>query len=208
MVAMTESSGWMSRTHGRPLTVRDLEAAPDDGYRYELLDGMLLVSPAPRYRHQKVVMSLGVLLVAACPADMEVLPAPFAVQPNDRTELQPDVLVARCEDLTDKNLPVAPILAVEVLSPSTALTDLNTKKAAYPRMGVPSYWVIDPRRPSLTAFELDSTASATSRWPKWRGTRLSRRRSRSRCGSCLPTCWVGCRRSAIRRVRVSGRWTS
>ncbi|HEX3647611.1 MAG TPA: Uma2 family endonuclease [Pseudonocardiaceae bacterium] len=88
---------------------------------------------------------------------MEVLPAPFAVQPNDRTELQPDVLVARCEDLTDKNLPVAPILAVDVLSPSTALTDLNTKKAAYLRMGVPSYWVIDPRRPSLTVFELDST---------------------------------------------------
>ncbi|HEX3647610.1 MAG TPA: hypothetical protein VHV49_04230 [Pseudonocardiaceae bacterium] len=56
---MTESSGWISRTHGRPLTVRDLEAAPDDGYRYELLDGMLLVSPAPSYRHQKVVMSLG-----------------------------------------------------------------------------------------------------------------------------------------------------
>jgi Uma2 family endonuclease len=138
MVAMTEPTGWTSRTHGRPLTVRDLAAAPDDGYRYELLDGMLLVSPAPRLRHQKMVLKLAVLLDAVWPADLHVLPAPFAVQPNDRTELQPDVLVARDEDLTEKNLPVAPMLAVEVLSPSTALLDLNTKKAAYLRMGVPS----------------------------------------------------------------------
>ena len=67
------------------------------------------------------------------------------------------MLVARDEDLTEKNLPVAPALAVEVLSPSGALHDLNSKKAAYARMGTPSYWVVDPRRPSLTVFELDGT---------------------------------------------------
>jgi Uma2 family endonuclease len=87
---------------------------------------------------------------------LHVLPAPFAVQPSETTELQPDVLVARDEDLTEKNLP-APLLAVEVLSPSSVLKDLNLKKAAYQRMGVPSYWVVDPRTPSLTVFELDGT---------------------------------------------------
>jgi Uma2 family endonuclease len=50
---------------------------------------------------------------------------------------------------------VAPLLAVEVLSPSTRLYDLNTKKSAYERMGVASYWVVEPTEPgSLTAFEL------------------------------------------------------
>lgn len=160
MVAMTESTGSISLPHGRPFTVRDLEAAPDDGNRYELLDGALLVSPAPGLHHQKVVLKLGSLLDAVCPEDLHVLTAPFAVRPNEQTELQPDVLVARDDDLTAKLLPVAPLLAVEVLSPSTALKDLNLKKAAYLRMGVPSYWVIDPRRPSLIVFELDTTTFA------------------------------------------------
>jgi Uma2 family endonuclease len=138
MVAMTESTGSISLPHGRPFTVRDLEAAPDDGNRYELLDGMLFVSPAPGLRHQKTSLQLAFRLEAACPAGLHVLTAPFAVRPNDRTELRPDVLVARDEDLTEQNLPVAPVLAVEVLSPSTALKDLNLKKAAYLRMGCPA----------------------------------------------------------------------
>jgi Uma2 family endonuclease len=157
MVAMTATTGSFSLPHGRPFTVHDLEATPDDGNRYELLDGMLLVSPAPSFRHQKVVAQMVVLLDAVCPTDMHVLPSPFAVQPSETTELQPDVLVARDEDLTEKNLPAAPLLAVEVLSPSSVLKDLNLKKAAYQRMGVPSYWVVDPRTLSLTVFELDST---------------------------------------------------
>jgi Uma2 family endonuclease len=143
--------------HGHPFTVHDLEAMPDDGNRYEIVDGTLLVSPVPGFRHQKVVAQLIVRLDAACPRDMHVLPAPFAVRPSQSVELQPDVLVARDEDLTDKNLPVAPLLAVEVLSPSSALSDLNLKKAAYQRMGVPSYWVIDPSHPKLTVFELDES---------------------------------------------------
>jgi Uma2 family endonuclease len=139
----------------RPFTVEDLERMPDDGRRYELLDGALLVSPAPSTKHQKVVLRTGMLLEQSCPEGFEALIAPYAVQPSNDTELQPDVLVARDEDLTDKLLPVAPVLAVEVLSPSTALIDINTKKAAYERMGVPSYWIIDPLDPRLTVFELD-----------------------------------------------------
>ena len=143
----------------RPFTVEDLERMPDDGRRYELLDGGLLVSPAPSTKHQKIVVRLASSLDQVCPDDLHVLAAPFAVQPSKDIELQPDVLVARDEDLTDKLLPVAPMLAVEVLSPSTALVDINLKKAAYQRMGVPSYWIIDPLEPRLTVFELDEAGS-------------------------------------------------
>ncbi|SDD92108.1 Uma2 family endonuclease, partial [Actinokineospora iranica] len=48
-----------------------------------------------------------------------------------------------------------PVLAVEVLSPSSTINDLNNKKAAYQRMGVPSYWVVDPQQPGIMVFELD-----------------------------------------------------
>jgi len=152
---MTTTAGSPGIDSGRPFTVDDLEAMPDDGRRYELIDGMLTVSPVPMLRHQKIVTKLAALLDARCPANLHTLPAPFAVQPSKTTELQPDVLVAREEDFTEKLLPVAPLLVVEVLSPSTAINDLNNKKAAYERLGVPSYWIIDPQQPTLIAFELD-----------------------------------------------------
>lgn len=68
--------------------------------------------------------------------------------------LQPDLLVARRIDFTERHLPTAPLLAVEVLSPSTRLIDLNLKRARYQAAGCPAYWVIDPDEPSLTAWEL------------------------------------------------------
>lgn len=52
---------------------------------------------------------------------------------------------------------MGPLLVAEVLSPSTTLVDLHTKKAVYERLGVASYWIIDPREPKLTVFELDDT---------------------------------------------------
>lgn len=154
MPATMEPEPFLAAGSG-PFTVHDLERMPDDGRRYELVDGMLIVSPAPGTRHQKIVIRLGALLEANCPDDMETLTAPYAVRVSDSTELQPDVLVGRAEDFTDKLLPTAPLLTVEVLSPSTALHDLNTKKAVYERIGVPSYWIIDPDQPSMQVFELD-----------------------------------------------------
>ena len=134
--------------HGRPFTVDDLEGMPDDGNRYELIDGMLLVSPAPSWEHQEVGLSLF--------AQLRALAAPFAVQTALDSEVQPDVIVARYVDFRSKNLPVAPLLAVEVLSHSTRLKDRNLKKAHYERIGVASYWILDPAEPgALTAFELD-----------------------------------------------------
>ncbi|WP_020660955.1 Uma2 family endonuclease [Amycolatopsis benzoatilytica] len=138
-----------------PMTVHDLDGMPQDGRRHELIDGVLVVTPAPGYRHQKIGYRLYHVLESACPPEFDVLGAPFAVHIGDKLELQPDVLVGWSEDFTEKDLPAPPVLAVEVLSPSTTIHDLNTKKATYERLGVPSYWVIDPDGPELTVFELD-----------------------------------------------------
>ena len=138
----------------RPLTRADLEAMPDDGHRYELLDGVLLVSPAPRWPHQDVLGNLYVLLKLACPPGLAVGLAPFAVAFADDTELQPDIFVARRSDITERDLPVPPLLCVEVLSPSTRRFDLLLKRDRYQEAGVPSYWLVDPDGPVVTVLEL------------------------------------------------------
>ncbi len=154
--------GFAGVAAGRPFTVNDLEVMPDDGHRYELIDGVLIVTPAPGWNHQESSGELFVQLRNACTPEFRVLSAPFGVRTSVRNELQPDILVARYADLTPKNLPVAPVLAVEVLSASTALNDLNNKKAAYERMGTALYWVLDPEPPGrLTVFELDQRGRYT-----------------------------------------------
>lgn len=149
----------MGTVASSPFSVADLAGMPDDGRRYELIDGQLLVSPAPGLRHQAMAAALYRLLDDACPDDLFVVIAPFAVRTDTRNEVQPDVLVARRDQLTDKNLPAAPVLAVEVLSPSGRLVDLNLKRAAYERMGTPSYWILDPDVPDLLVLELDTSGT-------------------------------------------------
>lgn len=142
----------------RPLTRADLDSMPDDGHRYELIDGVLIVTPAPSATHQTVVLELAVLFHAACPSDLKILVAPFDVALADDTIMQPDVLVARRSDVTERDLPVAPVLAVEVLSPSTRRIDLTLKKSRLEEAGCPHYWVVDALTPALTAWQLRAGA--------------------------------------------------
>lgn len=135
-------------------TVDDLEELPDDGLRYELIDGTLIVSPAPIPVHQRVIGKLFTLLQAACPPDLEVFLSPLDFQPNPRTSVQPDLLVVRDGDMNPKNLNVAPLLAIEVLSPSSKRRDLMLKHSVYAECGVGSYWVVDPEEVSLRAWQL------------------------------------------------------
>ena len=144
---------------GRPLTRADLETMPDDGHRRELVDGTLLVSPAPSIRHQHVVRALLVILDEARPPHLTALCAPVDVVLSDRTVLQPDVLLARRDDLTDTHLPAPPVLAVEVLSPSSRAVDRLLKYDRYAEAGVEHYWIVDPDEPSLTAYRLSSDGS-------------------------------------------------
>jgi Uma2 family endonuclease len=140
---------------GRPLTRADLEDLPtDDGRRYELIDGVLLVSPGPRLAHQEVVGNLYLLLRASCPPHLKVVLAPFAVALSDDTEVQPDLLVAPRDQFAVKELPGPPLLAIEVLSPSTRRVDQLLKRDRLQQAGVTSYWLVDPDVPSVLALEL------------------------------------------------------
>jgi Uma2 family endonuclease len=137
---------------GRPYTRADLEQTPDDGRRYELIDGVMVVSAAPGHVHQRAAARLLVLLDAAAPAEFEVLLGPFAAALADDTELQPDVIVGRRDAYTEREI-VTPALVVEVLSPSTRLFDTHVKRARFERAGIPSYWIVDPiSRPAEAAL--------------------------------------------------------
>ena len=145
----------LSPPRGEPLTWRDLEDRPDDGRRYELNDGVLIVTPAPAWFHQRAVAGLYRTLYAACPAHLEVLFAPLDVRLAEDTVLQPDLLVVRIAEMTQRGLiGHEPVLAVEVLSPGTRSIDLHHKLERFERAGCPSYWVVDPDAPSLTVWQL------------------------------------------------------
>src|SRR6476620_10336192 len=111
--------------------VDDLETLPDDGLRYELLDGTLIVSPAPVPRHQRAILRLVLLLSAACPTDHEVFVAPLDWQPDRRTSLEPDLLVVRKDRIGEKNITQPPAIVIEVLSPGTARIDQMLKFSRY-----------------------------------------------------------------------------
>jgi Uma2 family endonuclease len=143
----------------RHYTVDDFDELPhEDGNRYEIIDGALVVSGSPLMRHQRVVTRLAILLSKVCPPQYEVFVAPFAVVLANDTVMQPDVLVARVADLTESELPAPPVLAVEVLSPGSGIVDLNLKPRRLARGGTPSYWVVepstDPVKAKLTVWEL------------------------------------------------------
>ena len=156
---MTEVSAQpIVETHfpvGRDLTWEDLQTIPDEDYwRYELVDGSLLVSPGPNLIHQRCAGKVFLLLTAACPVHLEVLVAPFDFTPQTGFVLQPDVLVLDPERSEPQRTQVPPLLAVEVLSPGTRTKDRVLKRAVYAEHGVPSYWIIDPVVPSLLVLEL------------------------------------------------------
>lgn len=136
------------------LTLAQFDALPDDGERRELLDGRVLVNPSPRDVHQRSAGVLYGLLLKACPEDLEVFFAPFDYRPNDRTSLQPDLMVFAGEDVDQSCIQSPLLLAVEVLSPSTRARDLLKKRRLYEENGVGSYWIFEPDEAVLTVLEL------------------------------------------------------
>jgi Uma2 family endonuclease len=102
-----------------------------------------------------VAHTLCYALELACPEDLVVFPN-VGVRLGTRSALEPDAVVARRSGASGVRLTSPPLLAAEILSPDSALRDLNLKKAAYERFRIPSYWVIDPdlELPSLRAFQL------------------------------------------------------
>jgi len=89
--------------HPGEFTFEDLDALPDDGLQYELVDGMLLVTPSPFPLHERAVTEIAYALRHACPDELEVFVAPLDFRPTSHRSLQPDVLVVRREDIGPKN---------------------------------------------------------------------------------------------------------
>jgi Uma2 family endonuclease len=129
-------------------TYSEYARLPDDGNRYEVLDGEVLVTPAPTPHHQKVIARLLVALLDY----VEGPGAGWVLQDVDLLFqtghfLRPDLLVVPRDarsGITDRGVETAPALVVEVLSPSSRTIDRVKKPRRYLEFGVPAYWVVDP----------------------------------------------------------------
>ena len=143
------------------LTYEDYCQTPDDD-RYELLDGEVVMVPAPSLGHQRFGTRLGALLHMFVQERGvgEVFHAPCDVVLSDTDVVQPDLLFvanARAHILfSGDNVQGAPDLVVEILSPSTAKRDQTFKRALYARYGVPEYWLVDPDARTITILLLDA----------------------------------------------------
>lgn len=141
-------------------TVGDLAGFPDDGNRYELLDGALLVTPAPSTAHQVIANRIQTRLsVALAWTGLAHVVGPGVVVRLPRTQLQPDVLVfaARFRPDTDWRGIDEHWLAVEVLSRSSRVYDCEFKKAAYFALGVRQVWLMDRWAKSVDVWRSPSS---------------------------------------------------
>lgn len=146
----------IAAAQGGAFTIDDLDRFPDDGLRYELVDGTLIVTAAPSRLHQHLCTQILHLLHAACPPGVVALVGPSEVIGGNATLLQPDVLVVRASDIrASRHEVLPPLLVVEVASPSTRRIDQTVKRSGYRDAGVGAYWVADPHTPSVTALRWD-----------------------------------------------------
>lgn len=130
-----------------PWTADRVRALPEDGQRYELIDGELVVTPAPRGVHQVALLTLQRLIDRALAGtSLHILHSPADISLGEEEILQPDLFVyctASGRHLLDWSDITALELVIEVLSPSTARYDRGLKRRRYQRAGVPEYWIVD-----------------------------------------------------------------
>jgi Uma2 family endonuclease len=144
-MAVTERSRMAGLAVGGAFTWADLQTLPGDRFRWELVDGQLLVTPSPAGRHQCAVAQLHLVLHAACPDDFLVTLAPYDWVISQGTVFVPDLMVVRREEFDpDGPFTGTPLLVVEVRSPSTAATDRTLKRQQYELHGAAAYWLVDP----------------------------------------------------------------
>jgi Uma2 family endonuclease len=143
------------------LTYDDYLHLPNDGKRYEILEGELFVSPSPMTKHQIISMNLAAILYQHVRKHKLglVLSAPMDVILSRTNVVQPDLLFVsnqREKIITPKNIQGAPDLMVEILSETSEEQDRTAKKQIYARHGVKEYWLIDPDTETLEVYRLDS----------------------------------------------------
>lgn len=139
----------MALEQQRLLTYADYVALPEDGKRYELIDGEFFVTPAPSYWHQKladrIIQAIRNYLDEHPVGDAVSAPFDVVLNPQETRAWQPDVLYVANEHrdiIQEKRILGAPDLVVEVVSPGSEQYDLGAKKDAYEQAGVREYWVV------------------------------------------------------------------
>ena len=142
-------------------TYADWERLPDDGNRYEIIDGVIYMTTAPSTFHQWIALQL--VRRVAIPAEDQGLAysffAPIGVLMPGCDPVQPDfvvVLLSRAAIIRDRRVRGIPDLLVEILSRGNAPYDREVKLAAYARAGVPEYAIVDPRARTLSYYQLDA----------------------------------------------------
>jgi Uma2 family endonuclease len=152
------------------ITWQDTLRMPEDGKRYEAIDGELYVTAAPFRRHQRVSLNLATALHALLDASGLgwVYHAPIGVEfPKTEEGVQPDIVfVSRLRDsvLVKEGIRGAPDLVIEILSPSTAGRDRTIKKKLYERQGVGQYWIVDPDAESVEIWDFGAGATKPTRY--------------------------------------------
>ncbi len=144
----------------------DYAALADDGQRYEVVDGVLLMAPAPNPMHQSISGRLYLYLYQNVESsDLgKVFYAPLDVQLATNTIVQPDLLVllnANLGKITKSRVVGAPDLVIEIASPGTAAYDRLSKFQAYAKAGVEEYWIVNPERRSIEVAFLQNGAYAS-----------------------------------------------
>lgn len=147
----------MSRSSTARFTYQDYLQLPEDGRRYEVVDGELFLTPAPTTVHQRVLTNLLFLLVRHVRDSGvgEVLPAPCDLVLSETDVVQPDVFFVSKERqaiVGEKYVSAAPDLVVEILSESTAKRDRGIKARLYERAGVRELWIVDPWAKTVEIF--------------------------------------------------------
>ncbi|MDP9367082.1 MAG: Uma2 family endonuclease [Chloroflexota bacterium] len=142
------------------LTYDDLARMPDDGNRYEIIAGVLCVSPSPTEVHQAISFRLTLLVGNFVTAERlgKVYAAPFDVRLSEQDVVQPDLIFvsrSRLSIISPTCIEGAPDLLVEILSPSTRDRDRTRKARRYAMSGVPQYWLVDPDARTVTVLSLE-----------------------------------------------------
>jgi Uma2 family endonuclease len=152
---------WVPGPEQGSWTYDDYTALPDDGQRYEIVNGVLVMAPAPNGPHQDAVLRFAhYLLVNVEFAGLgKVRVAPFEFELSPKDVFQPDVFVvlnAHLDRILEKKVVGAPDLVVEVASPSTALYDRVTKYEKYANAGVQEFWVANTNARTIQVLVLES----------------------------------------------------
>src|SRR6266700_1420592 len=146
---MVTRADWVPGPKQGRWTYTDYAALLDDGKRYEIVNGVLYMSPAPSWSHQEIIGEIFAHLRMHMRATDSggAFMAPIDVELAPNTTFQPDVVVllkASHNKLKERHIVGAPDLVVEVVSPTSETHDRYRKLVAYARGGVPEYWIVDP----------------------------------------------------------------